>query len=86
MHLSAELEATLREFVAAGPAELLENGTRIAPLSVLSWEIRGNGDKPLLHLWSENHNLTRRVLAITDHSELRLAPQTGPAGIFAHRV
>jgi hypothetical protein len=24
-------------------------------------------------LWSENHNLTRRVLAITDHSETRLA-------------
>jgi len=29
--------------------------------------------KPLLHLWSEQFNLTRRVLAITDHSEQRLA-------------
>jgi hypothetical protein len=42
-------------------------------LSTLSWEVRGKGEKPLLHLWSENHNLTRRVLAITDHSEQRLA-------------
>jgi len=44
----------------------------VAPLSTLSWEVRGNSEKPLL-LWSENHNLTRRVLAITDHSEQRLA-------------
>src|SRR5579863_1026584 len=40
---------------------------------MLSWEVRGNSDKPLLHLWSENHNLTRRVLAITSYSEQRLA-------------
>ena len=73
VQLSSELEASLREFAAAGPAELRENGARVAPLSTLSWEVRGNGDKPLLHLWSENHNLTRRVLAITDHSEQRLA-------------
>ena len=73
MQLSSELEACLREFAAAGPAELRENGARVAPLSTLSWEVRGQGEKPLLHLWSENHNLTRRVLAITDHSEQRLA-------------
>lgn len=73
MNLSSELEASLREFAAAGPAELHENGARVAPLSALSWEVRGQAEKPLLHLWSENHNLTRRVLAITDHSEQRLA-------------
>src|SRR5262249_12085198 len=39
------------------------------PLSSLSWEVRGDGARPLLHLWSANHNLTRRVLAITNHSE-----------------
>jgi hypothetical protein len=36
-------------------------------------EVRGQGEKPLLHIWSECYNLTRRVLAITDHSEQRLA-------------
>jgi hypothetical protein len=35
--------------------------------------VRGAAAKPLLHLWSENYNLTRRVLAITDHSEERLS-------------
>lgn len=73
MELSNELEANLRELASAGPVELRENGARVAPLSALSWEVRGNGAKPLLHLWSEHHNLTRRVLAITDHSEERLA-------------
>lgn len=73
MSLASDLESALREFAAAGPAELRDNGTRVAPLSTLSWEVRGNSEKPLLHLWSENHNLTRRVLAITDHSEQRLA-------------
>jgi hypothetical protein len=53
--------------------EVRENGTRVAPFAGLSWEVRGAADKPLLHLWSEQCNLTRRVLAITDHSEQRLA-------------
>ena len=34
--------------------------------------MRGDSEKPLLHLWSQRFNLTRRVLAITDHSEQRL--------------
>ncbi|HTG29830.1 MAG TPA: hypothetical protein VK818_16550 [Methylomirabilota bacterium] len=66
MKLAAELEASLREFVSAGAAELCENGGRLAPLSKLSWEVRGSDDKPLLHIWSEQYDLTRRVIAITD--------------------
>ena len=73
MELAAELEATLREFAAAAPVEVRENGGRVAPLAGLSWEVRGAAEKPLLHLWSAEYNLTRRVLAITDHSEERLA-------------
>ncbi|MGH9677406.1 MAG: hypothetical protein ACRD36_09925, partial [Candidatus Acidiferrum sp.] len=73
MDLSAELQACLMEFTAAGPLEIRENGGSPAPFSGLSWEIRGAAEKPLLHLWSENYNLTRRVLAIADHSERRLA-------------
>jgi hypothetical protein len=71
--LSAELQACLKEFTADGAIEIRENGGRVAPFSGLSWEVRGAAEKPLLHLWSENHNLTRRVLAITDHSDQRLA-------------
>src|SRR6266478_1804327 len=69
VELAAELEATLREFAAAAPVEVRENGGRATPLAGLSWEVRGAAEKPLLHLWSTEYNLTRRVLAITDHSE-----------------
>jgi hypothetical protein len=41
------LETALREFAAAGPAELRDNGARVAPLS---WEVHGNSEQPLLHL------------------------------------
>lgn len=70
--MAAELEASLREFASAGAAELCENGGRLAALSRLSWEVRGSDDKPLLHIWSEQYNLTRRVIAITDYSDARL--------------
>ena len=73
MDLSAELQACLKEFTADGAIEIRENGGRVAPFSGLSWEVRGASEKPLLHLWSENYNLMRRVLAITDHSDQRLA-------------
>ncbi|HEV1993678.1 MAG TPA: hypothetical protein VGR03_05055 [Candidatus Acidoferrum sp.] len=73
MEFAAELQASLQEFTASGVVEVRENGGCVAPFSGMSWEVRGNGEKPLLHLWSEQFNLTRRVLAITDHSEQRLA-------------
>ena len=69
MELAAELEATLREFAATAPVEVRENGGRMVAFGGLSWEVRGTAEKPLLHLWSAEYNLTRRVLAITDHSE-----------------
>jgi len=73
MQLAVELEASLREFAATSAVEVRENGGRIGSLAGLSWEVRGSADKPLLHLWSDRHNFTRRVLAITDSSEERLA-------------
>src|SRR2546430_17659080 len=72
MELARELEASLREFSAAATVEVREHGGRVAPLAGLSWEVRGAAEKPLLHLWSAEYNVTRRILAITDHSEQRL--------------
>jgi hypothetical protein len=70
--LASELEASLREFCVSAAIEVRESG-RVARLSTLSWEVRGSGEKPLLHLWSDDYNVTRRVLAITDQSEQRIA-------------
>jgi len=70
--LASELKTCLKEFMAVGHVEMRESRSRARTFSNLSWEVRGSGHKPLLHLWSERFNLTRRVLAITDHSEDRL--------------
>jgi hypothetical protein len=55
------------------PVEIRENGGRLAPFSGASWEVRGAAEKPLLHLWSEYCNLTRRVLAISARSDGKLS-------------
>jgi len=73
VEFAAELQASLQEFTSSGVVEVRENGGSVASFSGMSWEVRGDGEKPLLHLWSDQFNLTRRVLAITDHSEQRLA-------------
>jgi hypothetical protein len=73
MELAEELRASLQGFLAGATIEIRENGGRITSASPLSWEVRGAAGKPLLHLWSENCNVTRRVLAIADQSENRMA-------------
>jgi len=78
VEFAAELQASLQEFAASGIVEVREHGGSVAPFSGMYWEVHGEGEKPLLHLWSEQFNLTRRVLAITDHSEQRLALAVSP--------
>ena len=73
MELAQELRASLQDFLAGATIEIRENGSRITASTPLSWEVRGEEAKPLLHLWADNCNVTRRVLAIADHTEARLA-------------
>lgn len=72
MELAAAIDAALRQLTSQPPVEVRENGGRITPLTNFSWELRGATNKPLLHLWSSEHNLTRRVLGIAGHSVERL--------------
>jgi len=68
------LQASLEELTASEVVEVCENGGSVAPFSGMSWEVRGDSEKPLLHLWSEQFSLKRRVLAITDHGCGRQIP------------
>lgn len=68
MDLSAHLRACLQRLLASGPIEIRERSGRITPATPLAWELRGAAEKPLLHFWAENCNLTRRVLAISHQS------------------
>ena len=72
MHFAEELRASLQDLLASGSIEIRENGGRTCPVAPLSWEVRGAEEKPLLHLWAENCNVTRRVLAIADQSSERI--------------
>jgi hypothetical protein len=72
MDLAEELRESLHGVLASGAIEIREAGGRTSPLPPLSWEVRGAPDKPLLHLWAENCNVTRRVLAITGQSQERI--------------
>ena len=73
MDLAEELRVSLQELLDSGNVEIRESSGRVTPLPPLSWEVRGAAAKPLLHMWAENCNLTRRVLAITDRSDERIA-------------
>jgi len=72
MELAEELRACLQDLSAGGTIEMRVNGRRVPSARPLSWEVRGGPSKPLLHVWSEHCNVTRRVLAITDQSEGRV--------------
>src|SRR5271157_4121536 len=72
MDLCEELRGCLQNLSKGATIEIRENGGRVSSSTPLAWEVRGAPAKPLLHLWSENCNVTRRVLAITDQSDNRL--------------
>ncbi len=72
MTFAEELRANLQELLASGPIEIRESGGRMTPATPVSWEVRGAAEKPLLHLWAENCNVTRRVVGITDQSDERV--------------
>jgi hypothetical protein len=63
---ASEIEQSLAALVAAGPVEVRENGVRLASLASFQYEIKMQGRGTLLHLWSEDRTLARRVLRITE--------------------
>src|SRR5579864_7918888 len=64
----SEIEQSLAALVAAGPVEVRENGVRLASLASFEYEIRAQGRGTLLHLWSPDRSLARRVLRISEQA------------------
>jgi hypothetical protein len=65
---ASEIEQSLAALVAAGPVEVRENGVRLASLASFEYEIRAQGRGTLLHLWSPDRTLARRVLRISEQA------------------
>jgi hypothetical protein len=62
----------LAALAAAGPVEVRENGARVAQLADFQYEARAQGSGTLLHLWSAERTLARRVVRIAEQSADRL--------------
>src|SRR5271154_711791 len=73
MDLAGAVTETLDRLLAAGRVEVRENGAWLATVEDFRYELRQQGDVLLLHLWSEERNVVRRVLRIDDGGPGRLA-------------
>jgi len=68
----AGLDRALNEIATSGAAEVREDGQWLADLSGLQFEFRQEGKNSLVHLWSDDRNLTRRVLRVKEKTEQRI--------------
>jgi len=68
----AELGRALDAMAACGKAEVREDGEWLAELASLHCELHNLDKSPLVHLWSGERNLTRRILRIRERTEGRI--------------
>jgi hypothetical protein len=68
----AELDRALGVIAASECAEVREDGQWLAEFSPLRVEIRRQAHNAVVHLWSNERNLTRRILGIKERSDGRV--------------
>jgi hypothetical protein len=66
MDEAQELKAILDELLAEGSVEVYEDGQLIAGLAGMQFEVRCQGQRTFLHLWSEDRNVARQVVRIAE--------------------
>lgn len=67
-----ELDRAIGEMAGSGNAEVREDGEWLSELSGLHCELSRQGKQSLVHLWSDNRNLTRRVVRVKECSDERI--------------
>jgi hypothetical protein len=72
MELAAALRRALDGLCATGAPEVRENGEWLAGLEGVRYEVSTQGQAALLHMWSSEQSLVRRVLRVADESENRV--------------
>src|SRR5215472_12197781 len=80
MELAAELRRALDTVRAAGVPEVRENGEWLAGLAGAQYEVRADGDAALLHLWSAEQSLVRRVVRVAKESRERVLVEVSRFG------
>jgi hypothetical protein len=84
MELAAELRRALDGVCAAGSPEVRENGEWLAALDGLRYEVRAQGEAALLHLWSAQESLVRRVVCVAEESRERVVVEVVRLGHARH--
>ncbi|HVA94775.1 MAG TPA: hypothetical protein VNI36_07720 [Candidatus Dormibacteraeota bacterium] len=72
MDLAADLRRALDGVCASGVPEVRENGQWLAALDGAQYEVRIQGEAALLHLWSAQQSLVRRVVRVAEQSRERV--------------
>src|ERR1700693_2560112 len=72
MQLAGELRRALDGLCAVGAPEVRENGEWLAGLDGVQYEVSAQGEAALLHLWSAQQSLVRRVLRVAEESRDRV--------------
>ena len=84
MELAAELQRALDGVCATGAPEVRENGEWLAALDGVQYEVRAQGDAALLHLWSAQQSLVRRVVRVAEESRERVVVEVVRFGHSRH--
>src|ERR1700733_6489717 len=84
MELAAELRRALDGLCAVGAPEVRENGEWLAGLEGAQYEVSAQGDAALLHLWSAQQSLVRRVLRVAEESRERVVLEVSRFGYSRH--
>lgn len=80
MDIEGTITAALGRLLDAGRVEVRENGAWLAALEDFQYELRQQGDLLLLHLWSADSNLVRRVARVENDAVDRLTLEVGRFG------
>ena len=80
MELAAELRRALAGVCSVGKPEVRENGEWLAGLDGVQYEVSAQGEAALLHLWSAQQSLVRRVLRVAEESRDRVVLEVSRFG------
>jgi hypothetical protein len=80
MQLAGELRRALDGLCTVGAPEVRENGEWLAGLEGVHYEVSAQGDAALLHLWSAQQSLVRRVLRVAEESRERVVLEVSRLG------
>src|ERR1019366_4479216 len=84
MELAVKLQRALDGLCATGAPEVRENGEWLVALDGVQYEVRAQGDAALLHLWSAQQSLVRRVVRLAEESRERVVVEVVRFGHSRH--